>query len=101
MDSGEKFINTMRKRQIDLEVTDRNIRDLVGWSYQTQQRRYKNPDTIKLGEARKIANYLGFWKGQNMTVLDNIFLSIAAFGAGFSLVVIITIISMLIRGERL
>ena len=36
-----------------------------------------------------------------MTLIDNIFLSIAAFGAGLALVVIITVTACLIRGEHL
>lgn len=36
-----------------------------------------------------------------MTLIDNIFLSIAAFGAGLALVVIITVTACLIRGEKL
>lgn len=36
-----------------------------------------------------------------MTLIDSIFLSIAAFSAGIALVVIIMVTMMLIRGERL
>lgn len=35
-----------------------------------------------------------------MTFIDSIFLSIAAFSAGVALVVIITVLTLLIRGER-
>lgn len=36
-----------------------------------------------------------------MTFVDSIFLTVAAFTAGVSLTVIITVISLLIKGERL
>ncbi len=36
-----------------------------------------------------------------MTLIDTILLPLAAFSAGIALVVIITVLSMLIRGERL
>lgn len=56
--SGEQFLKTIKKRQIDLCVTNRELREAVGWSESTQRRRYQTPDEITLGEAYIIANYL-------------------------------------------
>lgn len=60
MESAERFIKTMRHRQLDLDVTDKELREVVGWSYNTHKRRLENPDQITLGEAWKISNYLQF-----------------------------------------
>lgn len=60
MDTGTEFLIKVRKRQIDLYVSDKELRRVVGWSESTQRRRYKNPDQITLGEAERITNYLRF-----------------------------------------
>lgn len=56
--NGEQFLKEVRKRQIDIGVTDREIRRVVGWSESTQRRRFKEPDNITLGEAYALENYL-------------------------------------------
>lgn len=60
MVSGETFTKKMQKRQIDLDVSNKELREVVGWSYQTHKRRLEKPDSITLGEAWKISNYLNF-----------------------------------------
>lgn len=56
--TGEQYLKEIRKRQIDLGVTNKELREVVGWSESTQRRRYAAPDEITLGEAYIIDNYL-------------------------------------------
>lgn len=58
MQQPQDFLKAVRKRQIDLNVSDKELRRVVGWSERTQRRRYINPDEIKLGEAVRLATYL-------------------------------------------
>jgi hypothetical protein len=43
---------------LDLSVSDKELRRVVGWSVNTQRRRYAEPDKITQGERFKIDTYL-------------------------------------------
>lgn len=46
------------KGMINLEVSENKIAEVAGWSRRTFLSRWKNPETITLGEAEKITAYL-------------------------------------------
>ena len=56
--TGSKYLKLVRQKQIELDVSDKELRRIVGWSESTMRRRYKTPDAITLGEAYKINQYL-------------------------------------------
>lgn len=46
------------KAKVNLEVSDDQLCDVVGWSRRTFLTRLKQPEMISLGELEKIAAYL-------------------------------------------
>lgn len=55
-----KFIETMKARQKEYKVSNKELRGVVGWSESTQRRRERSPENITLAEAWTINNYLRF-----------------------------------------
>lgn len=54
------FVSETLKYQFLTGATDADIRRVTGWSPSTMRRRFNNPETITLGEAQAIVNYLNF-----------------------------------------
>lgn len=54
------FVSEVLKHQFLTGATDADIRRVTGWSQSTMRRRFNNPETITLGEAQAILNYLNF-----------------------------------------
>lgn len=55
-----QFIETMKARQKEYKVSNKELRGVVGWSESTQRRRERSPEYITLAEAWTISNYLRF-----------------------------------------
>lgn len=55
-----QFIETMKARQKEYRVSNKELRGVVGWSESTQRRRERSPGNITLDEAWTISNYLRF-----------------------------------------
>ena len=55
-----QFIETMKARQKEYKVSNKELRGAVGWSESTQRRRERSPGNITLDEAWTISNYLRF-----------------------------------------
>lgn len=55
-----QFIETMKARQKEYKVSNKELRGVVGWSESTQRRRERSPENITLAEAWTISNYLRF-----------------------------------------
>ena len=58
--SPHVFLSEVLKHQFLTGATDADIRRVTGWSQSTMRRRFNNPETITLGEAHAILNYLNF-----------------------------------------
>lgn len=57
--NAKTILGEIRKKQIELDVTNADLMRVTGWSKNTYCRRVASPDTIRLGEVIAICNYLG------------------------------------------
>lgn len=56
--TSRNILAEIAKAMVNLEVTDEQLANIVGWSRRTFVSRWNKPDTISLGELEKITAYL-------------------------------------------